>query len=153
MQITPQQGKSFWLITDRHTFKLVSADTGGAFTLIETVADPAAAPPPHIHHRQDETFYVLEGAVEFSLDGRTFTAGGGSVVHLPKGRLHSHRAAGNGKAKVLALYTPAGLEHFIEEAGTPVTDPAATPPPPAMPELEKIVAIAGKHGIEVPPPQ
>lgn len=152
MHVSPQQGKSFWLTTDRHTFKLVSADTGGAFTLIETVADPSFGPPPHIHHRQDETFYVLEGSVEFSLDGRTFTAGVGSVVYLPKGHLHTHRAVGNGKARVLALYTPAGLERFIEEAGTPVTDPKATPAPPAMPVLEKIVAIARDHGIEVPPP-
>jgi quercetin dioxygenase-like cupin family protein len=152
VQISPNAGKSFWLTTDRHTLKLVSADTNGAFTLIETTARPEFAPPPHIHHRQDEYFYILEGSFEFSCEGRTFTAGAGSVVHLPKGRVHTHRAAGSAPARALALYTPAGLEQFIEEAGTPVVDHTATPAPPAMPDLEKIVAIASKYGIEVPPP-
>ena len=152
MHLSPKDGKSFWLASDRHTFKLVAADTNGAFALIETVARPEFGPPPHIHHRQDECFQILEGAIEFMLDGRTFTAEAGSVVYLPTGRLHSHRATGNRPARALVLYTPAGLERFIEEAGTPVTDPAATPAPPSLPELEKIVAIAARHGIEVPPP-
>jgi len=150
MHIPANAGKSFWLTTDRHTLKLVSADTGGAFALIETVARPEFGPPPHIHHRQDECFYVLEGTFEFSLDGTTFTAGAGSVVSLPKDRVHTHRAAGNAPAKALIMYTPAGLERFLEEAGTPVTDPGATPAPPAIADLERIVAIAVRHGIEVP---
>jgi len=152
VHISPQAGKSFWLTTDRFTFKLVGADTHGAFTLVESIARPEFGPPPHIHHRQDECFCILDGTFEFSLDGRTFSAGAGSVVHLPKGHVHTHRAAGSVPAKALVFYTPAGLEHFIEEAGTPVTDAAATPAPPAMPELERIVAIASRHGIEVPPP-
>ena len=151
MHVAPNAGKSFWLTTDRHTFKLVGADTNGAFTLIEVIARPEFGPPPHIHHRQDECFYVLEGEFEFTYEGRTFTAGAGSVVHLAKGRVHTHRAAGNRPARALNVTTPAGVEKFIEEAGTPVTDPAAVPAPPAMPALEKIVAIAVKHGIEVPP--
>ena len=152
MHLGPKDGKSYWLATDRFTFKLVAADTNGLFTLAEAVARPEFAPPHHIHHRQDECFQILDGEFEFMLDGRTFTAGEGSVVFLPKGRLHGHRAAGNRPARALVLYTPAGLERFIEEAGTPVKDPYATPAPPALPELEKIVAIAVRHGIEVPPP-
>src|SRR5205814_9696343 len=145
-------GKSFWLATDRFTFKLVDADTNGLFTLAEAVARPEFGPPPHIHHRQDECFQILDGTFEFMLDGRTFTAGSGSVVFLPKGRLHMHRAVGNGPARALVIYTPAGLERFIEHAGTAVADPAATPAPPSMPRLTKLVGIAARHGIEVPPP-
>ena len=153
MYVSANEGKSFWLTTDRHTFKLTGADTNGAFTLIEVKLSPEFGPPPHIHHRQDECFYVLEGALEITYEGRTFTAGAGSVVHLARGRLHTHRAAGNAPARALALYTPSGLDHFIEEAGTPVTDPSVVPAPPSLPELEQIVAIAGKHGIEVPAPE
>jgi len=152
MHIPANAGRSFWLTTDRHTLKLTGADTGGAFTLIETVARPEFGPPPHIHHRQDECFYVLDGAFEFSLDGKTFTAGAGSVVNLPKDHVHTHRATGTAPARALIMYTPAGLERFLEEAGTPVADPVATSAPPAMPDLERIVMIAMKHGIEVPPP-
>jgi quercetin dioxygenase-like cupin family protein len=152
LQLSPNAGQSFWLTTDRHTLKLVGADTNGALTMVEVSARPEFGPPPHIHHRQDECFYILEGTFEFTYEGRTFTAGSGSVVHLPRGRVHTHRAAGPAAARALVVYTPAGVEQFIEEAGTPVVDAAATPAAPTMPDLEKIVAIASKYGIEVPPP-
>jgi hypothetical protein len=53
-------------------------------------------------------------------------------------------------ARALVIYTPAGLENFLYEAGTPVTDPNAVPAVPEMPVIEKIIGIAAKHGIEVP---
>lgn len=152
MHIAPGGGTSYWLTTDRLTFKLTGAETNGQFTLVESVAVPEFGPPPHIHTRQHECFYVLEGEWEFNDNGRTFTAGPGAVVHLPKGQLHTHRAVGATPARALIVYTPAGLERFVEEAGTPVTNPAVRPAPPPMPELERIVTIAMKHGIEVPPP-
>ena len=85
-------------------------------------------------------------------DGHAFTAGPGSFVYLPKGRLHIHRAAGDNPARALVLVTPAGVEKFIEEAGEPATDTSAVPPVSEMPELGRIVGIAQKYGIEVPSP-
>ena len=111
MHVAPNAGKSFWLTTDRHTFKLVGADTNGAFTMIEVIARPEFGPPPHIHHRQDECFYVLDGEFEFTYEGRTFTAGAGSVVHLAKGRVHTHRGAGNRPARALNVTTPAAWKN------------------------------------------
>ena len=105
---------------------------------------------PHIHHHSDESFYILEGTFDFSLAGEPFTAGAGAFVHLPKGVVHTHRAGGGASARALVIQSPAGVERFIEEAGKPATDLSARPAPPALPELEKIVAIALKHGIEVP---
>ena len=145
------EGKSFWLLTDLHTFKVVGEDTGGAFTVAELTAGPELGPPPHIHRRADESFYVLEGTFEFSLAGRAFTAGPGSFVHLPKGVVHTHRAGGGAPAKALVIQSPSGIERFIEEAGTPAPDPSSRPAPPEMAELQRIVAIAQKHGIDVPP--
>ena len=149
--VSRNAGKSLWLMSDLFTFKVVAEDTNGAFSLAEVTAGPEFAPPPHVHHRQDESFYVLEGAFEFSIGGRAFTAGAGSFVYLPKGIVHMHRAAGGASAKAVVMYTPAGVERFIEEAGKPATDLSATPRPPELPELERIVAIAVKYGIEVPP--
>ena len=143
--------ESRWFATDLWTFKAVGEQTGGAYTLAEVVASPDFVPPPHIHHRQDEGFYVLDGQFEFWLDNRTFTAGPGSFVYLPKGRLHRHGATGGKQARALLMYTPAGLERFIFEASRPATNRAERPAPPALPELERIVAIAQQHGIEVPP--
>ena len=145
------EGKSFWLLTDLHTFKVVGSDTGGAFVVAELTAGPEMGPPPHIHRHADETFYILGGTFDFMLAGREFSAGAGAFVYLPKGVVHTHRAGGGAPARALVIQSPAGIERFIEEAGKPATNPNARPAPPAMAELEKIVALAQKHGIEVPP--
>src|ERR1043166_8972157 len=143
------EGKSFWLLTDLHTFKIVGDDTNGAFTVTELTAGPQLGPPPPIHPPHAQRLYVLDGTFEFSLAGRAFTAGPGSFVHLPKGFVHTHRAGGGAPAKALVVQSPAGVERFIEEAGKPAPDPSARPAPPEMAELQRIVAIAQKHGIEV----
>jgi quercetin dioxygenase-like cupin family protein len=128
--VPPGEGTSFWLVTDLHIFKAVGEDTNGAFSLSELTAHPEFAPPPHIHHREDESFYILEGEFEFLYNGRTFTAGPGSFVYLPKGHLHMHRTAGDTPARALVLVTPAGVEKFIEEAGEPATNRSSPPPVP-----------------------
>jgi mannose-6-phosphate isomerase-like protein (cupin superfamily) len=145
------EGKSFWLLTDLHTFKVVGDDTNGALVVAELTAGPDLGPPPHLHRNSDESFYILEGTFDFSLAGRAFTAGAGEFVRLPKGVLHTHRAGGGASARALVIQSPAGVERFIEEAGKPATDPSVRPAPPELSELERIVAIAQKHGIEVPP--
>ena len=150
VQLGKGEGKSFWLLTDLHTFKVVGADTGGAFTVAELTAGPEMGPPPHIHRNNDEAFYILEGTFDFSLAGKPFSAGAGAFVYLPKGVVHTHSAGGGAPAKALVMQTPAGVERFIEEAGKPATNPSVRPAPPEMSELQKIVAIAQNHGIEVP---
>ncbi len=150
-RLAPEQGSSWWFATDLHTFKAVSETTHGAYTLTELIARPEFVPPPHIHHREDEAFYVLDGQFEFTYDDRTFVVGAGLFVFLAKGRVHQHGATGGAPARALVLHTPAGLERFIAEAGTPAVDQTRPPAPPQLPELERIVGIAQKYGIEVPP--
>ena len=145
------EGKSFWLLTDLHTFKAVGNDTDGSLAVAELTAGPELGPPPHIHRYSDECFYILEGVFDFSLAGRAFSAGVGSFVYLPKGVVHTHRAGGGAAARALVIQSPAGVEKFIAEAGQPAPDPSVRPKPPGMDALGRIVAIAQKHGIEVPP--
>lgn len=145
------EGQSFWLLTDLFTFKVVGRDTNGAFTVAEVSAGPELGPPPHIHRNSDESFYILEGTFDFSLAGQAFTAGAGAFVHLPRGMVHTHRAGGGASARALVIQSPAGVERFIEEAGNVATDPTVRPAPPELSELERILAIAKKHGIDVPP--
>src|SRR5262245_60440518 len=108
------EGRSFWLLTDRVTFKAVGANTNGALSIAEIDAGPELGPPPHIHRDVDECFYVLEGTFDFSLAGRPFSAGPGSFVFLPKGVVHMHRAGGGASARALMMQWPAGVERFIE---------------------------------------
>ena len=150
VNIAKGQGRSYWLLTDLHTFKVTGEDTNGAFVVAELTARPELGPPPHIHRLADETFYVLEGTFDFSLDGRAFSAGPGSFVYLPKGVMHTHQAGGGAPARALVMQAPAGVEHFIAEAGKPAPDTTITPVPPNPSEFERIIAIARKHSIDVP---
>lgn len=144
------EGNAYWLLTDLHTFKVGGDDTNGALTVAELAAGPELGPPPHIHRDHDESFYILEGTFDFSLAGQAFQAGPGAFVYLPRGVVHTHRAGGGAPARALVIQTPSGVERFIAEAGKPATDPSVRPAPPALPELERIVGVAKKYGIDVP---
>ena len=150
VQLANGEGRAFWLLTDLFTFKVAGNDTNGALTVAEVAAGPELGPPPHIHWDSDESFYILEGTFDFSLEGKVFTAAAGAFVHLPRGVVHTHRAGGGASARALVIQTPAGVERFIEEAGKPATDPSVRPDPPEPSELQRIVAIAQKYRIEVP---
>jgi glyoxylate utilization-related uncharacterized protein len=103
-----------------------------------------------VHEHSDESFYVLEGTFDFSLDGGPFSAGPGSFVYLPKGVLHTHKAGGGQPARALVVQSPSGVEAFVQEAGYAATSPAVRPGIPEQAELIKVVAIAAKHRIRVP---
>jgi mannose-6-phosphate isomerase-like protein (cupin superfamily) len=82
---------------------------------------PGAGPPPHIHHREDESSYVIEGQYEFLIKGRIIRVEAGSLLYFPKGTLHAHRGVGEGVGRMLVTQTPGDLyERFFEVVGRPV---------------------------------
>jgi mannose-6-phosphate isomerase-like protein (cupin superfamily) len=123
------------------TFKASGEDTGGAYSLTDSVVPPGGGPPPHIHHREDEAFRVLEGELEVLVGDNKFKAGVGSFVHLPKGVLHSYQNVGTGPARLLTLMVPTGLERFVEEVGNPGTE-LSSPRPFEEGEFDKLLALA-----------
>jgi quercetin dioxygenase-like cupin family protein len=146
----PGEGRSVWLVDDLVTVKLASEDTGGAYSLMEVRTQPGGGPPPHAHRNHDEAIYVLEGDVELSVGESSLPAGAGSCVYAPRGTLHAWRNVGAAPSRVLTVITPGGLEGFFLEAGEPATD--ASSPPPGPPDIEKVMAVAAKYGVEIPPP-
>ena len=143
-------GKTLWMVgTDLVTFKATGEDTGGAYALFDSLVLPGGGPPPHIHHREAESFYVLEGMFEFLAGDHWIKAAPGSFVHVPKGALHTLRNAGDEVVRLLTLVVPAGLDGFFEEVGEPGTDISS---PPGPPDIEKLLATAPKYGLEIPPP-
>ncbi len=88
------EGRSIWVIGDRYTIKCDGNDTSGAFALIEAVVPPGNGPPPHIHSREDEAFYVLEGELQFYLEDSSFAATAGSWVMLARHTLHFFKNIG-----------------------------------------------------------
>lgn len=149
--VPPGEGPSIWITGDTHTFKAVGADTNGAYMLLEGTISPQLGPPPHIHHREDEFYYVLEGDFEI-LDGdRTFIASAGSFVHIPRGTLHRFKNVGATPARLLVFFTPAGMENFFFEAGLPAQEGGAAPPF-GPEEIQRTLAAASKYGMEFPLP-
>ena len=133
------------------TFKASGEDTGGAYSLTDSMVPPQGDPPPHIHHREDEAFRVLEGELEVLVGDNKFKAGAGSFVHLPKGVFHSYQNVGTGPARLLTLMVPAGLERFVEEVGKPGTE-LSSPRPFEEGDIDKLLALAPEYGVEIPPP-
>ncbi len=132
-------------------FKASGEDTGGTYSLTDSMVPPQGDPPPHIHHREDEAFRVLEGELEVLVGENKFKAGAGSFVHLPKGVLHSYQNVGTGPARLLTLMVPAGLERFVEEVGKPGTE-LSSPRPFEEGDIDKLLALAPEYGVEIPPP-
>jgi mannose-6-phosphate isomerase-like protein (cupin superfamily) len=97
------------------SLKASGDSTGGAFTFIDANTDGGA--PPHIHEREDEAFYVLEGDITVHCGGEHFPAPQGSFVFLPRGVVHDWDVDGE-RARVLILAVPGGFDKFLAEWDT-----------------------------------
>ena len=83
------EGDTLWVVGDTYTLKATAETTGGSLALVEASIPAGSGPPPHVHASEDEAYYVLEGQIEV-LDGkRTFLAGPGSFVFIPRGTVHA----------------------------------------------------------------
>src|SRR5271157_4202158 len=111
------EGRSIWVIGDRYTIKCSGNDTSGAYALLEAVVPPGAGPPPHIHSREDEAFYVLDRELQFHAEGRSFTATSGAWVTLARGSGHFFKNTGAMPARMLIVVTPSGMENLFLEVG------------------------------------
>jgi quercetin dioxygenase-like cupin family protein len=139
-----------WLLT----FLATGEDTRGQFALMEQIARKGNVPPRHIHHREDETFYVIEGEMTFSVGDRTIKATPGTMVFAPRDVPHSFTIDSE-QVRVLVQVTPAGAERFFKACSVPA--PSMTLPPPAevpYSEIQKMMALAPEYGFEfvVPKP-
>ena len=147
------EGRSIWVVGDLYTIKASGEETGGAFALIEARVPPGGGPPPHVHHREDEAFYVLEGELRFHVDGRDITAGAGSWVTLARGSLHHFKNVGDRPARMLIVVTPAGLERYFLEVGREAGDGDGEAVAPTPEDIERLVAVAPQYGIEIRLPE
>jgi mannose-6-phosphate isomerase-like protein (cupin superfamily) len=119
-------------------------DTNGAVGVAESHDLPGGGPPPHIHHREDEMFQVLEGEYQWTVGGKTFTAQRGATIYAPRGIPHTYRYVGKTPGRLMCVMTPAGFEGFFEEIG------ALTPQ--QQQEIPRVIEIARRYGLEFLPP-
>jgi mannose-6-phosphate isomerase-like protein (cupin superfamily) len=134
-------------------YKIASCKTAGAYSLFEVETPPGSGVPPHVQHREDEAFFVLEGEYEFLVEGRRIDAGAGSLTYVPKGNLHAHKNVGKGSGRMLVSQTPGGShEGFLDEIGNETKDGSTPPVSEDELDMESIAKIAARYGIEISSP-
>ena len=145
--LLPGEGESVWSLGGRFTMKAAEDDTEGRFALVEAVAWRSTEPPLHIHHNEDEAWYLLDGRMTFYVGDRVLEATAGSFVYAPKGLAHTFTVDVE-PTRVLVFASPAGFERFATELGEPASG-EAPPAALAVPGPEVLGPVAARYGIEV----
>jgi mannose-6-phosphate isomerase-like protein (cupin superfamily) len=99
------------------TIKARAETTNGTFTALESIIAPGQGPPLHIHVREDEIYYMIDGRVRFLAGDRFFDAPTGAFMFIPRGTAHCFQNVGDRPARLLVMFTPAGMERFFEGTG------------------------------------
>jgi quercetin dioxygenase-like cupin family protein len=144
LQIPSDGGKKVNVLGIPMVIRIHGRDTGGIVSAVESHDVPGGGPPPHIHSREDETFQVLEGEYEFTVDGKSFVAKKGTTIFAPQGIAHTYRYLGQAPGRLMCVITPAGFEGFFEAVG------ALTPQ--QQQDIPRVITIGKEFGLEFPPP-
>jgi len=143
----PNEGASFWSLGGRFTVKLEDEAADGRYSVVEAVAWHSTEPPLHIHHREDEAWYILDGQMTFYVGDDAFVAPTGTFVMAPMGVPHTFTVDVE-PTRVLVIAAPSGFEHFAVDLGVPAS--SDTPPDDlALPAPDVLAVVAERYGIEV----
>ena len=133
------------------TIKATGKETGGRYTLVEVLEPEGEEAPLHVHHREDEAFWIVEGELTFRVGDETIKASPGSFLFGPRDVPHGY-TVDSGPARMLFLLSPAGFEEFIYATSEPAKEhtlPPAPEGPPGEAEWEQLVAVARQYGMEL----
>lgn len=147
--VSPRQD-TFWWQGSLMRIKARAEETGGALGLVEGTFYEGFGPPLHVHSREDEAFYVLDGEIRFRQGEDEFVAGAGTWVWGPRGVPHAFKVESE-SARALVLVTPGGFERMFEEGGIPASESAE--PPEQLYDPDAAMAISERFGFEVVGPQ
>jgi quercetin dioxygenase-like cupin family protein len=145
----PTEGCIIAVVGDVYRFLATGEDTNGKYALWEAVVPPGGGPPPHVHSREEEGFYILEGEITLHVGDERIVAMAGMFANMPVGTPHSFKNESSKPARMLISVAPAGLEHMFFEVGLPLAEGATTALPPTREEIDKMLAVAPKYGIEI----
>lgn len=149
-----QEGQSISVVGDTYRILLSGQQTKGTYTIIDMLIPPQGGPGPHAHAAIQESFYVVEGQIEFQSESQTYTASQGSFVDIPLGgAVHSFKNKTDQLAHLLCVVVPAGLDGFFTEIGEPVESGTFLAPPTMTPaKQQQVEEIAKRYGQELFPP-
>jgi quercetin dioxygenase-like cupin family protein len=141
------EGEARWWFGQLAEIKATAADTGGQLTIVQVTSPPGLEAPLHVHHREDEAFWILEGQVTLQVGEDTIDASAGDYAFGPRDIPHRY-TVGDAGCRMLFICTPGGFEGLVKD----MSEPAASrtlPPPGEPPDMEWVQAIARKYGCEL----
>ncbi len=136
-----------WFLSLPTWIRASGAETGGTLSLIEQLIPPGFASPWHVHHNEDESFYVIDGKVTVVVADRSVTLSAGDYAFGPRGIPHGFRIEGSKPARVLLMTSGGTFAEFVREMSQPADGATASEPKEA--DLQKLVAAAQSHGMSI----
>lgn len=120
------EGEARWWMGSLAIIKASGKETDGRFSLVEVTESEGAEAPLHVHHNEDEAFWILEGSLTFEVGGKTIKAEPGSFLFGPKDVPHRYRVDA-GPARLLFMLSPSGFEELIRVTSEPAQSPTLPP--------------------------
>lgn len=124
---------------DRITIKIGTGDSGGSLSVLEISNSPRSGPPLHVHRREDELWWVLEGRYRFSVGDTLVELEPGGMAFGPRDVAHAFQNVGDAPGRLLVITTPSGLEQFFERSAALRTGTA---------DPERLIELGLAHGLE-----
>jgi len=146
--LQPGEGEARWFLGALSTIKSSGETTGGRVAVTENWAPRGHGSPLHVHHNEDEWFYVLSGQLTFWVDGQVITAPAGSFVYGPRDVPHTFTVSSD-EARFLLVIEPAGFESFLRPLSQPAQSSTLPPASLEPPALEAMMAAAADYGLEI----
>jgi quercetin dioxygenase-like cupin family protein len=147
---TLDDAPGYWFLNTLHILLAKSQSTGGAYSLIHLTATPGFASPYHLHHTEDEAFYVLDGEFTFFCGEKKMVLGSGGYIFLPRGVPHGLRCSSENNSRVLIHVMPGGDVGFVGmmlEMALPARERILREP--AMPDFQRLKILCEKNKIDI----
>jgi quercetin dioxygenase-like cupin family protein len=142
------EGEALWFLGVLATVKASSESTGGRVAVIEHLAPRGSGSPLHVHHREDEWFYIVDGELTFWVGGELIVAAAGAFVYGPREIPHTFTVSSE-QARFLLVTEPAGFEGFVRACAEPAERQAIPPAASEPPDVARMAAIAAEYGIDI----
>jgi quercetin dioxygenase-like cupin family protein len=142
------QGEARWWFAGLAVIKATTEDTGGVLTIVEVTEPPGAEAPLHVHHREDEGFWILEGDVTLYVGDEKIEASAGDFAWGPRDIPHRYTVGPNG-CRMLFICTPAGFEGLVRDMSVPAETRTLPPASDEEPDMEMVATVAQKYGAEL----
>lgn len=143
--LTSDEGEARWWFDGLAVIKARAADTGGQLSIVEVTEGPGAAAPLHVHYREDESFWILEGGATFVIGDATIKASAGDFLFGPRNVPHRYTVGDEG-CRMLFICTPGSFEELVIAMSCPAESRTLPPPATEMPDFAWVASVARAHG-------